>query len=129
MVVQDFRSPKKIIEFSDWADWNRLLPGGLHLIQDSETIFGTHYQVAEWSLKALYHVSTRVKRHLEVSATIGCNSLKKTSNLNGTITGYPFIEAIFDGFSVVVDCIERFKVYPPPKMHIALPWFFKWSKN
>ena len=37
-------------------------------------------------------------------------SLKKTSNIDGTIIGYPGIEAIFDGFGIIHDCIERFEI-------------------
>ena len=47
--------------------------------------------------------------------------MKKTSNIDGTITGYPGIEAIFDGFVVVVDCTERFEVSNRPTIHIAVP--------
>ncbi len=36
-------------------------------------------------------------------------SLKKTSNINGNIIFYPGIEAFFNAFGLVVDCIERFE--------------------
>ena len=35
--------------------------------------------------------------------------------------GYPGIEAVFDAFGVVVDCIERFETLYRPTMHIAIP--------
>ncbi len=35
--------------------------------------------------------------------------------------GYPGIEAIFDAFGIVVDCIERFEISLRATLHIALP--------
>ena len=52
-------------------------------------------------------------------------SLKKTSNIDGTIIGYLSIEAIFDGFAIVVDCIERFETSQRPTLQITLPSLYK----
>ena len=48
-------------------------------------------------------------------------SLKKTSNIEKIIIGYLGIEPIFDGFGIVVDCIEPFETSKPPTLQIALP--------
>ena len=125
MVVRDLRSMKRIIEDANRVGWNYLLPNGCRLIQESETRFGTHYQVAERFLKAACHISELVETRLSGSARTAYSSLKKTSNIDGTITGYPGIEALFDGFGIVVDCIERFETSQRPTMHIALPSIYR----
>ncbi len=53
------------------------------------------------------------------------SSLKKTSNIDGTIVGYPVIEAIFDAFGIVVDCIEHFETSLRPTLHIGLPAVYR----
>ena len=124
IVLQDFRSMKKIIEDSNRAGWNHLLPEGCRLIQESETRFGTYYQVAERFLKASLYISDIVKSHLGRSARSAYDSLKKTSNIDGTITGYPGVEAIFDGFGVVVNCIEKLETSTRPTLQVALPLIY-----
>ena len=90
-------------------------------MQESETRFGTHYQVAERFLKATPEIYSLLDSHLGASARALYSSLKKTSNNNGNITGYPAMEAVFDAFGVVADCIEQFEVSKRPTIHIALP--------
>ena len=57
MVVRDLRLMKRIIEDAKRVEWNHLLPNGCRLIQESETRFGIHYEVAERFLKAACHIS------------------------------------------------------------------------
>ena len=109
VVVQDFWSMKRIIEVANRSRWNHLRPDGYKLIQESETRFGTFYLLAERFLKSAHFVSNMSASHLGSSARFFYISLKKTSNIDGTITGYPGIEAVFDEFGVLVDYIERFE--------------------
>ena len=125
VVVRDLRSMKRIVEDVNRIGWNHLLPNSCRLMQESETRFSTHYQVAERFLKAPYHMSELVETHLSGSAEKAYSSLKKASNIDGTITGYPGIEAIFDGFGIVVYCIERFETSQRPTMHVALPSMYR----
>ena len=61
---------------------------GSNLIQESETRFGTYYQVAERFLKAAKFIGTIVEFHLSAKAQTAYTSRKKTYNIDGTITGY-----------------------------------------
>ena len=106
----EFHSMKKIIEDANRAGWNHLLPEGYRFLQESETRFGTRYQFAQRFLKAAPETYSLLESHLGASARASYSGLKKTSNINGNITGYPAIEAAFDAFVVVVDCNERFEV-------------------
>ncbi len=63
--------------------------------------------------------------HLGSSARSSYISLKKTSNIDGTITGYPGIEAVFDEFGVLGDYIECFKSSKRPTLHIKLPTVYR----
>ena len=110
VVLLDFRSMKKIIDDANRAGWNHLLPEVYRFLQESETRFGTHYQVAERFLKAAPEIYSLLDSSLRASARALFSVLKKTSNINGTITGDPAIEAVFDAFLVAVDCNERFEV-------------------
>ena len=115
VVARYLRSMKRIIEDANRVGWNHLLPNSCRLIQESETRFGTHYQFAQAFLKAACHISELVETRLSGSERTAYSSLKKKSNIGGTILGYSGIEAIFDGFGIVVDCIERFEksqLYP-----------------
>ena len=129
VVLHDFRSMKKIIEDANRAGWNHFLPEGFRLFQESETRFGTHYQVAERFLKAAPKIYSPLDSHLGPSARASYSSLKKISNIDGTITGYPGIEAVFDAFGIVVDCTERFEVSKRPIIHIALPFIFQMMRK
>ncbi len=59
------------------------------------------------------------------SAQAAYYNLRKTSNIDGTIIGYPGIEVVFDGFGVVVDCIDRFETSQRPTLHVALPTIYR----
>ena len=66
-------------------------------------------------------ISTKIASlRLGCSAQAAHRSLKKFEH-RWTITGHPRIEVIFDGFGVVVGCIERFEVSNRPTILIALP--------
>ncbi len=125
VIVQDFRGMKKFIEDANSSGWNHLLPHGYKLIQESETRFGTFYYVAERFLRASRYVYSFLDSHMGDSAQAAFNNLRKTSNIDGTITGYPGIEAVFDGFGVVVDCIHRFETSQRPTLHVPLPTIYR----
>ncbi len=125
IVVQDFRSMKRIIEDANRSGWNHLLPDGYKLIPESETRFGTFYVVAERFLKSAHFASNMLDSHLRSSARSSYVSLKKTSNIDGIINGFSGIKAVFDGFGVLVDCIERFESSERPTLHIALPTVYR----
>ena len=113
---------KRIIEDANRIGWKHLLLNGCRLIQESETRFGTHYQVTERILKAACHISDLVETRPSGSARTVYSSLKKTSYIDETIIGYQGIGALFDGFGIVVDCIERFETSQRPTMQISLPY-------
>ena len=108
MVPLDFRAMKKILEDANRAGWSHYLPHGYKLQQESETRFGTHQQVAERFLKSAPRLSAILETFRGSSARKAYNSLKKSSNVDGLVTGYPGIKAIFDDFGIVSDCIDRF---------------------
>ncbi len=56
------------------------------------------------------------------------SDLKKTANVDGSIGIYPGIEAVFDAFGIVVDCIDRFQTALRPTMHIACLRVFRYYK-
>ncbi len=62
---------------------------------------------------------------MEPSAQAAYNNLRKISNIDGTITAFPGIETAFDGFGVVVDCIDRFETSQRPTLHVALPTIYR----
>ena len=95
------------------------------MLHESETRFVTHYQVAERFLKAAPEIYSLLDSHIGAKARALYSGLKKNSSINGTITGDPAIEAVFNAFGVVVDCIERFEVSQRPTIHIALPLIFR----
>ena len=99
------------------------------MLQESETRFGTHHQVAERFLKAAPEIYSLLDSHIGASARALYSVLKKNSNITETITGYPAIEAVFDAFGVVFDCIERFEVSQRPTIHISLPLIFQMMQN
>ena len=120
VVAQDFRGMKRIIEDANRSGWNPLLVNDFKLKQVYETRFGTYYQVSERFLKSSHHIGgilDRLGGHEVQTAYAGLN---KASNIDGTVTGYPGIEAIFDEFGIVVDCIELFEASLKPTLHIAL---------
>ena len=121
MVVRDLHSMKRIIEHVNCVGWIHLLPNGYPLVQESGTRFGTHYQVPKIFLQAACHVSELVETRLNGSARTEYRSLKKTWKIDGAITGYTGIEALFNDFEILEDCIERFETCRRPTMHIALP--------
>lgn len=47
--------------------------------------------------------------------------LKKTTNFDGTIVGYPGIEAVFDMFGIITDCIQLIGIAERHTLHIVLP--------
>ncbi len=116
---------KKIIEESNRSGWNHLLPDGSKLIQESGPRFGTYYQVAEGFLKVAKFIDKIIESQLSATTQTAYTSLKKTSSIDGTITGYPEIEAILDAFGVVVDCIKRFETSERPTMHVTLPFIYR----
>ena len=46
--------------------------------------------------------------------------MKKKTDADGNIVGYPAIEAICDAFGIVMECLDRFEAFTRPTMHIAL---------
>ena len=93
VVAQDFWSMKRIIEDGNRLGCNHLLPNGYKLQQKCETRFGTHYQISERFLKTAHYIDKLVDSNLSNQAQVAYSSFKKTSNIGGTITGYPGIEA------------------------------------
>ena len=81
------------------------ITGEFELIQENETRFGTYYQVVEQFLKAVPQINRINESHLSGSGRTAYMGLKKTTNIDGAIVGFPGIEATFDGFEVIVDCI------------------------
>ena len=51
--------------------------------------------------------------------------LKKITNGDGAIVGYPVIEARFDAFGIVTDCMQLFGTAERPTLHIALPTIYQ----
>ena len=49
--------------------------------------------------------------------------------MDGDITGFPTIEAIFYAFSIILECVDRFEVSSRPTMHVAFPILFKAIKG
>ena len=125
VVLLDFRSMKEINEDAKRAGWNHLLPEKYWLLLESETRFRTHCQVAERFLKAAPEINSLLDSHLGASAGASYSGLKKIFNINGTITGYTAIEAVFDAFGIVVDYIEHFEVSQRPTIYISLPFIFQ----
>ena len=66
-----------------------------------------------------------MKRKERKRKKIALGRNRKSSNINGTITGYLGIEAIFDAFGIVVDSIERFETALRFILHIALPTVYR----
>ncbi len=121
VVVQDFRSIKRIIEDANRSGWDHSSSEGCKLKQESETRFGTFYQVAVCFLKSESHIASIVDGQNGTAVQAAYRSLKKTSNINGNVIGYPGIDAIFDAFGITADYIERFETALRPTLHIALP--------
>ncbi len=65
-----------------------------------------------------------INTHLDSSARAAYSKLRKTSNIDATITGYQSIEAIFSGFGVVVDSIDRSETSMQLTIHISLPMVY-----
>ena len=101
VVAEDFRA-MKIMEDASRSGWNHLLPSGYNLKQECETRFGTYYQVTERFLKSAPETGLYVENLHGSAVQEAFISLEKMSNIHGTIIGYPGIEAIFDGFVIVV---------------------------
>ena len=120
-----FRAMKKIIEDANRAGWNHLLSNGYKLKQEFETGFRTYYQATERFLKSAPKVSLCVENLNGSAVQEAFISLKKPTNIDGTIIGYPGIEAIFDGFGIVADWIERFETFQRPTLLIAPPSLYK----
>lgn len=51
--------------------------------------------------------------------------LRKTTNVDGTIVGFPGVEAIFDGFGVIVDCSTRLEAAQKQTIHISFPTVYR----
>ena len=64
------------------------------------------------------------KRH-RTAAQEAYASLKNTFHINGTMTGFLGIEAIYDAFGVVVDCMEKFQAAQCPALHVVLPILYQ----
>ncbi len=73
---------KKIIEDSTRSERKHLLPIGCRLIQESETRFGTHYQVSENFWKGAFHVPKMLDSNIGGNARAACSSFK--NNLMST---------------------------------------------
>ena len=116
---------KKIAEDANRAEWNHLLPDGFRLKQEYETRFGTHYYCKERFLKSASRLYCLIERKAGNTAKTAYGSVKKTSNIDGTIICYPGIEAIFDAFDVLVDFIQLLETAERPSIHIAVPTFYQ----
>ena len=56
-------------------------------------------------------------------------ALRKTSNIDGTIIGYPALEAIYDAFGIIKDCMEQFEVSQRPTIPVALHTLYQVVKK
>ena len=52
--------------------------------------------------------------------------LRKTSNID---VGYHALEAIYDAFWIVIDCMEQFEASQRPNLHLALPTLYQVMKK
>ena len=116
---------KKIIEHANRSGCSHILPSGYNLKRECETRFETYYQVTERFLKSAPKISLHVKNLYGSAVQEAYISLKNTSNVDGTIIGCPGFEAIFNGFSIVFDCIVRFETSQRPTLQIALARLYK----
>ena len=51
--------------------------------------------------------------------------MKKKTDADGNIIGYPVIEAIWDAFGIIMECLVRFEASTRPARHIALQMIHK----
>lgn len=61
----EYTTMKKVVEDSKRQGWNSQFPIGFRLIQDEETMFGTHYFVAERFLKPAEKVYSLIVSQIE----------------------------------------------------------------
>ncbi len=120
---------KRIIEDADRSGWNHLLRSGFKLKQESETRLGTYYRVAERLLKSAHYIEEILVLISNRTVHAAYSDLKKTSNIDGNIVGYPGVEAVFDAFGIAVDCTDRFETPLRPMIHIALPTIYQMLRN
>ena len=99
------------------------------MIKEAETRFGTYYHVAERFLKSAVFVHGIFQSQNKPNAMSAYDAMKKTTDKDRNITGFPGVEAIYDAFGIMMECVERFEVSSRPTIHIALPMIYKAMKN
>ena len=129
MVCVDFRSIKRVVEDENRSMGNQRLNNGYTLIEEVNTRFGTHYKVSEIFLKSATRVLSILRGRNRPIANTACEGMKKTPDADGNITGFPTIEAMYDGLRIDMECVEPFKVSIRPTIRIARPLLFQALKN
>jgi len=120
---EDFKAMKKVVTDSKQSHWNSWLPNGYHLIQEVETRFGTHLQVAERFLKSADKVYSLLVTHKKRSVLETFTSIYTETGMDGISKSFPNIEAIVDTFSILNEAIVRFEGTQNPTIHKILPNF------
>ena len=129
VVSSDFKSMKRIVEDANRGGWNQYLPDGHTLVQDVETRFGTHFRVAQRFLKSSKHIQMILESKNRPHASAAFQSMKKKTDADGNIIGFPAVEAICDAFGIIMEVLDRFEASSRPTMHIALPLLYKSMKQ
>jgi len=119
----DFKAMKRLVQDSKQSHWNSWLPNGYHLIQEVETRFGTHLQVAERFLKSADKVYALLLSNNKTTSLQYFNKIRQVTILPGISRSYPTIEAIVDTFTILNDAIVRFESTKSPTIHKVLPNF------
>ncbi len=76
-------------------------------------------------LKSCSHVQSLLVTSNRPQAYSDFQSMKKKTDADGKIVGYPAIEAVFVAFCIVMECLDRFQASKRPTVHIALPMIYK----
>ncbi len=105
----DFRSMKRIVEDANRNGWNQCLPDVFTLILEVETRLRMHFSLAEMLLKSCSNVRSVLATRNRPQAYMAFQSIKKKTDSNSNIVGYPAVEAICYAFGIVMECIDRFR--------------------
>lgn len=117
-ISHDFKAMKAVVRDSKQGGWNHMLPIGFHLIQDTETRFGTHFLVARRFLKSADATRSLLISQNRIEAKNAFESIEKSTP---PTTGYPTIEALVDAMKPVYEATVMFETAHEPTLHKVLP--------
>ena len=122
---RDLESVKKLVRIFKKGAWNLELPDGYSLYQETETRFGSIFDVAKCFIKSQNEVLKIVntKTHAEAKALL--SSLNCVKNNDGTFASLPAIKAIVSVFQSVRHMQTALEGRSTALIHTVLPMFVK----